>query len=232
LQLTEFFEKVADVELKINIILEKGARCEAVSLKINQDSAKTRVNTNIVLAEWAYIKLSELTVLNADADLQNNFYLNEANAKAEIKTVALNTANTKQKYNINIYHNSSNTVSELNSFGIANHDSEIQINTDGIIDRKAAKVELRQKTKGLVLDSRSKINASPVLEINDYDCIASHGASIGAIDEDQLYYLMSRGITRTEAEKMIVSGFINPFFASVDDERVLKWLQSWINFNI
>ncbi|NLD26317.1 MAG: SufD family Fe-S cluster assembly protein [Acholeplasmataceae bacterium] len=233
LHLTEFLEEVSDgVELRININLQKGARCEEVSLKINQESSKIRINTNIVLAEWAYIKLNELTMLAADAEMKCHFNMNEPNSKAEIKTVAINTAHAKQVYNIKILHNSSYSVSELSSFGIANHDSQIQINTDGIIQKGAAKVELHQKTKGLVLDSKSKISASPVLEINDYDCIANHGASIGAIDEDQLYYLMSRGITRSEAEKLIISGFINPFFASVGDEGLLKWLQSWLNFNI
>jgi Fe-S cluster assembly scaffold protein SufB len=41
--------------------------------------------------------------------------------------------------------------------------------------------------------------------------VAAHGASIGAIDEEMFYYLMSRGISRTDAERLVIAGFINPF---------------------
>ena len=78
----------------------------------------------------------------------------------------------------------------------------------------------------------SHISASPILEIEDFDVVASHGASIGAIDEEMLYYLMSRGIKRSDAEKLVISGFINPFLASITEEKLHNWIMSLINLNL
>ena len=49
------------------------------------------------------------------------------------------------------------------------------------------------------------------LEIDEYDVIASHGASIGAIDDEELYYLMSRGLTEDKAKELLIMGFIDRF---------------------
>ena len=69
---------------------------------------------------------------------------------------------------------------------------------------------MNQKSKGILLSKESAISANPLLQIDEYDCLASHGAGIGAIDEEDLFYLMSRGLTRSESEKLIIKGFINP----------------------
>ena len=56
----------------------------------------------------------------------------------------------------------------------------------------------------------SRLDANPLLLIDEYDVEASHGAAIGKIDEEQLYYLMSRGLTLKVAESLIISGFLSP----------------------
>jgi Fe-S cluster assembly protein SufD len=59
--------------------------------------------------------------------------------------------------------------------------------------------------------------------------VAAHGASIGAIDEEMLYYLMSRGIPRTEAERLVIAGFINPFLEAIPQESLKEWISALIN---
>ncbi len=79
-----------------------------------------------------------------------------------------------------------------------------------------------------MLDETSQISANPWLVIDEYDCMASHGASIGAIDEEELYYLMSRGLTRENSERLIVEGFIHPFINELKDESVKSYSLDWI----
>ncbi len=62
--------------------------------------------------------------------------------------------------------------------------------------------------KLLMLDNRSMAVAEPELEIENNEVKASHSASVGMIDEGQLFYLATKGITREEAEKLIIKGFM------------------------
>ena len=227
--ITELFTTISG-NIKINLNIQSDAYCDFVSIKKNS-SSKNRVYTNIILEDRAYIKMNELAILSSAAELESSINLNKPEAHADIKTVTINVSSETQIFTFNVFHNAPATKSELNSFGIVNNESILNINTDGAIQKHAAKAEIRQKTKGLILGQKSQISATPILEINDYDVIASHGASIGAIDEEQLFYLMSRGISRDEAEKLVISGFINPFFTSISDEKLQVVLQDWVNFH-
>ena len=84
-------------------------------------------------------------------------------------------------------------------------------------------------TGDIILTSRNPMRySSSWLVIDEYDCMASHGASIGAIDEEELYYLMSRGLTRENSERLIVEGFIHPFINELKDESVKSYSLDWI----
>jgi Fe-S cluster assembly protein SufD len=231
--ITELFFEIGN-NCNININYQIGSHSEVrfLSVKNSSENGRLRINTNISLEDEAYIKLNELTSLPGVCELNNHIFLNKPHAKAEINTVTVNSSSQEQLLSINVFHNSKATVSELISYGIASNSSKLMISTDGVIKKGAGKVELRQNTKGLILDLKSHISASPVLEIDDFDVIASHGASIGAIDEEMLYYLMSRGINREDSEKLIISGFINPFLASITEEVLLDWIRSLVNINM
>src|SRR2546429_3324007 len=61
------------------------------------------------------------------------------------------------------------------------------------------------------MDDRSKTTTYPYMEVNEDDATITHEATVGRINEDQLFYLMSRGLSETQALSMIVTGFMEPF---------------------
>ena len=91
---------------------------------------------------------------------------------------------------------------------------------------------MHQKSKGIILDLTSTISASPLLEIDEFDCMASHGASIGAIDESDLFYLMSRGLPREQSQNLIINGFFNPYLSKLKDEGLIKYISEVIKGHI
>ena len=101
--------------------------------------------------------------------------------------------------------------------------SELNINSNGIIKKGCAKSKLSQKSKGIILDLTSAISANPLLQIDEFDVEANHGASIGAIDDEDLYYLMSRGLTKSQSEQLIVSGYMQPILSKMNDEQLQKY---------
>ena len=72
----------------------------------------------------------------------------------------------------------------------------------------------------LVVGNSTKNRSDPILEIEADDVKASHGATTGRINKDQVYYLMSRGLTKEEAENIIVHGFFESLTGLIDDEVI------------
>ena len=75
-----------------------------------------------------------------------------------------------------------------------------------------------------MLSEKARGDANPILLIDEDDVVAGHAASVGRVDPTQLYYLMSRGIPKQEAERLIIHGFLAPVVEAIPIESVKKQL--------
>ncbi len=75
-----------------------------------------------------------------------------------------------------------------------------------------------------MLSENARGDANPILLIEEDDVTAGHAASVGRVDPLQIYYLMSRGITRANAERLIIHGFLEPVVSQLPIEGVRKQL--------
>jgi len=71
----------------------------------------------------------------------------------------------------------------------------------------------------LLLSDTAKAEAIPSLEIDENEVKAGHASTVGPVDEEQLFYLMSRGIIRKEAESLVVKGFFHPVLERISDKE-------------
>src|SRR5699024_3801112 len=85
-----------------------------------------------------------------------------------------------------------------------------------------------QESRVLMLSDKARGDANPILLIDENDVTAGHAASVGRIDPLQLYYLMSRGITREEAENLIIFSFLEPVVDELPIPAVQKQLRQVI----
>ncbi|EGL82697.1 FeS assembly protein SufD [Caldalkalibacillus thermarum TA2.A1] len=92
------------------------------------------------------------------------------------------------------------------------------------IEKGAAKANGEQTERVLMLSDKARGDANPILLIDEDDVTAGHAASVGQVDKMQLYYLMSRGIPQTEAERLIILGFLNPVVEKIPLEGMKKRL--------
>lgn len=92
----------------------------------------------------------------------------------------------------------------------------------------AAKTDAYQLNRNLVLSDLAKADSKPELEIKNNDLRCTHGASVGQINEDELFYLMTRGLTREEAERLIVNGFFEEVIDRVRIEEIQNVLHGAI----
>ena len=88
------------------------------------------------------------------------------------------------------------------------------------VDKNAQKTNGYQLSKALILSEQSKFNSKPELEIYADDVKCSHGSTTGNIDENSTFYLMSRGLTRDQANKMIINGFLYEVIESITERNI------------
>lgn len=224
-----FYEVANSPKIDIAIYLEDNAYASYFSIRKTIATENIENNTNIYLKENSNLKYSSLYTLNSNSKVSENYYLEERNSSVDIKNVLLNTSTKKQVFNININHNFKDTSSNLLNYGICKNKSDLTINSRGIIKEGCSNSQIQQRAKGLLLDTESDLSANPLLEIDNFDVVANHGASIGAIDQDEIFYLMTRGLSKEEAEKLIISGFINPVLEEVKEGKFQDYIIEWVN---
>ncbi len=88
------------------------------------------------------------------------------------------------------------------------------------VDPGAHKTDAFQKVRNLLLSDEAEANSAPGLEIEADDVRCSHGATSGQIDAEELFYLLSRGISKSDAQRLIVQGFLGDVFERLPDEAV------------
>ena len=86
-----------------------------------------------------------------------------------------------------------------------------------IVDGAAQKTDGGMKSQAILLSPRAQMNAKPELEIFADDVICGHGATVGSLDPEQIFYLRSRGIAKDEAEAMLLEAFGVEAIERVDD---------------
>ena len=108
----------------------------------------------------------------------------------------------------------------LDTYAIGKNSAKLNLNNNAFIKQGMSQSDAKQSTRGLNLSNSSSIKAQPNLFIDEYDVIASHSCSIGSIDKDELFYLMSRGLPEEQAHEIVVLGFIQPIIEKIKNENL------------
>ena len=97
------------------------------------------------------------------------------------------------------------------------------------VDPIAQKTDGYQLSKALLLNENTEFNGKPELEIYADDVKCSHGSTSGNLDENSIFYLMSRGLNYDQAKKLLIDGFINDVIEKITNIEIQKYLKETIN---
>ena len=122
-------------------------------------------------------------------------------------------------------HNAKNTTAHGKFVYLSKDNSNITKDIISKINKGMDNSVSSEDIRGLILGEKSNINAKPILIIDCDDVHASHGCAIGTVDDNEVYYLMSRGLTKDEAMKIISKSLITPLLkasTSIDFNNVIN----------
>lgn len=204
----------ANSECKSNIVLEEGSKLELLMKKEGQvvdliQDIKVNKDAQLNLAYWEIDETSSKVKTNID--------LLASGANAYVLNVCI--AQAKKDYFLEIKHHAPYTKAKMDNFALIKDNGKYYMEAIGNIVKGAYASESHQSTRVLTLTSNHHTNVLPVLLIDENDVKASHASTLGQPDENQLYYLQTRGLKRDDALSLLTIGYLMPITTFFDDEN-------------
>ncbi len=163
-----------------------------------------------------------LGIFKNDATINIDYkILNGINLNINFTYLTLNDANIKTKIDIqHLNHHASSKVI-TNIFALDNSNVTNDLYT--YVDSKINDSKVDQKIKGIILSENANIFASPNLIINTDNIIATHALNIGTLNEEELFYLNTKGFNTKQAKQLLLNSMINTCLVSLDDNQKEKY---------
>lgn len=167
------------------------------------------------LAEAAQLSVSECLFGGNYTASWADVVLNGPAAAFESRVVVVGTGQERFDLSRRVRHRQASTESRLESANVLLGSSQ-EIDRGRIsVDRGAAGCLAEQKAATLLLGERADFASLPELEVDEDDVACSHASSVGTVDQERLFYLMSRGLDRPAAERRLAEGFVSPILAEM-----------------
>ncbi|MCA9102084.1 MAG: SufD family Fe-S cluster assembly protein, partial [Planctomycetales bacterium] len=158
------------------------------------------------------------------AKVNQDVVLAGPNSHIQVNGTMFTTGRQHLAYHTRQHHQAPNCESDLLYKGALQDHSRIVWRGMIKVDPEAQKTNGYQRDDNLMLSPHARADSIPGLEIEADDVICTHGATAGAVDEEQIFYTQCRGLSREEAVRMIVAGFFQQVFDRITIESVREAL--------
>lgn len=209
----------------LNVKISVDTDAKANILFWNETSMQLEMNTLILCGRNSEISIGYGDVSAAHAEYKITAQLMEEGAQCHITTAAF--ANHKH-VSIEMKHTAAHTEGRMDNFAIVKEAGDYRMEASGIIQKGAHDSASHQATRGLTLSEKQKSEVVPILLIDENEVKASHATTLGQPDENQLYYLQSRGLNRQQALGLLTLGYLMPITKILQNEEIQKQLQEKI----
>jgi Fe-S cluster assembly protein SufB len=206
----------------VEIIVKRGARCRYTTIQNWSNNVYNLVTKRAMaygdsLMEWVDGNLGSKLTMKYPA-----IYLMEPGARGETLSIAFAGKGQHQDAGAKMVHCAPNTYSRIISKSISKAGGRASYRGLAKVVKGAKHCKSNVVCDALILDRASRSDTYPYIEINEDDVTIEHEASVSKISEEQLFYLMSRGLSEVEAASMIVTGFIEPLVKELPMEYAVE----------
>ncbi len=173
--------------------------------------------------------VSEIFLLSSGSEFiknEINCNLNGKYASAFVNGVFILDETKHHEIKTNINHLAENTKSYQLIKGVLEDTSKAVYQGKIFVDSKAQKTDGYQLSKAILLNDNTEFNAKPELEIYADDVKCSHGSASGSLNEDSIFYLMSRGLNYQEAKKLLINGFLLDVVEKITDSEIKNLIKN------
>ena len=217
----------------IFVELSEGSVCDHVRCQV-ADLDSTLLGLTLInqeqYSDYSYFTLSSGGYISR-SELHLNF--NGEEASCHLSAIYLGCKDQHMDVTTRLYHNVANCKSEQIIRGVLDDRAKGVFQGKIRVAPEAQKTDGQQMTRALLLSRETEADTKPELEIFADDVICSHGATIGELDENQLFYLVSRGIPVMEARAMLIEAFLIDTLSQIRVPELEKqaeyYIQDWLS---
>ncbi|MCL6502876.1 MAG: Fe-S cluster assembly protein SufB [Pirellulales bacterium] len=206
----------------VEIIVKRHARCRYTTIQNWANNIYNLVTKRAVAYEGALMEWIDGNLGSRLTMKYPSVYMLEPGARGEILSIAFASAGQHQDAGAKVVHCAPDTASRIVSKSISKCGGRSSYRGLVKIERGARRCRSNVVCDALILDPQSRSDTYPYIEIEEQDVAVGHEASVSRIGEEQLFYLMSRGLTEAEASTMIVAGFIEPLVRELPMEYAVE----------
>lgn len=216
-----------------NLHLGRGAKLNHYRLQTESDTGFHMAVQSVHLSDRAVYRAVTLTLGAALSRHECDVNIAGQEAQCHLSGVMLQRHKQHADTTLRLHHSVANAQSTQNYKTILDDSATAVFQGRVVVDAVAQRTDANQMNKALLLSDTATMNAKPELKIYADDVKCSHGATIGAIDEQALFYLRSRGLSEKQATALLIEAFIAEILNDIDDETLrsdwLKEATAWLN---
>ncbi|MGH7903950.1 MAG: Fe-S cluster assembly protein SufB [Candidatus Dormibacteraceae bacterium] len=195
----------------VEIVVKKGARCRYTTIQNWSTNVYNLVTKRAMAYENATMEWVDGNLGSQITMKYPSVYLMEPGAKGDVLSIAFAGDGQHQDAGGKMVHVAPNTTSTITSKSISKGTGRASYRGLVKVYPGAKNARSFVKCDALLLDDQARSDTYPYNEIDEDQVTVGHEATVSKVSDEQLFYLMSRGISQAEAETMIVNGFIEPF---------------------
>ena len=215
-----------------NVILNENAYLKTINLQANQNEgffykfSKGKMKSNSNYSSFIFSSGPKFNKIEADFDLEGE------NCDCNIKSALFINKDKHQEIKTKINHLVPNCKSYQKIKSVVDAEGKGVYQGKIYVKDIAQKTNAYQLSKALLLSENSEFNSKPELEIYADDVKCSHGSTSGSVDENSIHYLMTRGLSKKQAIRLLVNGFLNEIIGDIKSNSVRKFIENKIEIQI
>ena len=210
----------ATANITVEVIARSGAQVKFAAIDRLGENVTAYISRrgklgNDASIDWAIAVMNEGNVIaDFDSDLLGN------GSHADLKAIALSSGRQIQGIDTRVTNYGCNSIGNILQHGVILEKATLTFNGIGHIIKGAKGADAQQESRVLMLSDQARSDANPILLIDENDVTAGHAASIGQVDPEDMYYLMSRGLDKATAERLVVRGFLGSVIVEIPVKEV------------
>ncbi len=210
----------ATANIVVEVIAKQGAKVKFAAIDQLGEHVTTYINRRANVGrdasvDWAIGIMNDGNVVaDFDSDLVGE------GSHSEVKAVAISAGRQTQGIDTRVTNSGRHSVGHILQHGVIRERGTLTFNGIGHILKGAVGADAQQESRVLMLSDQARGDANPILLIDENEVTAGHAASVGRVDPEEMYYLMSRGLEKTEAERLVIRGFLGSVLTAIPIKAV------------
>ncbi len=207
----------------VEIIVKKGGRCRYTTIQNWSNNVYNLVTKRAVAQEAATMEWVDGNIGSKVTMKYPAVWMTGEHAKGEVLSIAFAGEGQHQDAGAKMTHAAPETTSRIVSKSISKDGGRTSYRGLVRVEDGAYGCKSHVQCDALILDENSVSDTYPYMEIGERDAVVGHEATVSKVGDEQLFYLMSRGLSEEQAMGMIVNGFIEPVTRTLPMEYAVEW---------